>query len=76
MAKRGIGEGDVAAVLFHPDGVLPDVRPERSIRQRVPTLGEPPARMLLRVVVDEEDSLPAVVTVYATTQFRRYGAEP
>lgn len=76
MARRGIGEDDVTAVLSRPDRVLPDVRPGRAIHQRTLMLGEPPTRMLRRVIIDEEDSPPAVVTVYATTQFRRYGAEP
>ena len=76
MARRGIHESDVAAVLAAPDAILPADRPERRIHQRVLAIGDPPARMLLRLVVDHADSPPAVVTVYATTQFRRYGAEP
>ena len=39
------------------------------------TLGDPPLRVLLRVVVDLSQNPPEVVTVYATTQFRRYGAK-
>jgi hypothetical protein len=44
--------------------------------QATATVGAPPFRALLRVVVDDLDSPPSVVTVYATTQFRRYGAKP
>jgi hypothetical protein len=39
-------------------------------------LGDPPQRALLRVVVEVGLDPPEVVTVYATTQFRRYGAKP
>jgi hypothetical protein len=40
------------------------------------TLGDPPLEALLRVVVEVGLDPPEVVTVYATTQFRRYGAKP
>ena len=76
MAVRGIPEGLVHAVLAAPDAVQPADRPARRILQRIVTMGDPPFRALLRIVVDMTDSPPAVVTVYATTQFRRYGAEP
>jgi hypothetical protein len=39
-------------------------------------LGDPQLKVLLRVVVEVGQSPPEVVTVYATTQFRRYGAKP
>jgi hypothetical protein len=39
-------------------------------------LGDPPQRVLLRAVVEVGHDPPEVVTVYATTQFRRYGAKP
>ena len=76
MAVRGIPEGLVHAVLAAPDAVQPADRPARQILQRIVAMGDPPFRALLRIVVDMTDSPPAVVTVYATTQFRRYGAEP
>jgi hypothetical protein len=76
MAKRDIAEATVRAVLANPDRVSAGDRVGRRVLQAVVTVGDPPFRALLRVVVDDLDSLPAVVTVYATTQFRRYGAEP
>jgi hypothetical protein len=76
MAKRGIAGATVRAVLANPDRVLAGERIGRRVLQAIVTMGDPPFRALLRVVVDDLDSPPAVVTVYATTQFRRYGAEP
>jgi hypothetical protein len=76
MAKRGIPEEVVRRIVAGPDRVLPDKRAGRRIYQGSVTIGDPPSAALVRVVVDEGDSPAAVVTVYATTQFRRYGAEP
>jgi hypothetical protein len=76
MAKRRIPETAVCAVLANPDRVLPGDRLGRRILQATAMVGDPPLRALLRVVLDDLDSPPSVVTVYATTQFRRYGAEP
>jgi hypothetical protein len=39
-------------------------------------MGDPPQRVLLRVVVEVAQDPAEVVTVYATTRFRRYGARP
>jgi hypothetical protein len=76
MAKRRIPEIAVRAVLANPDRVLPGDCLGRRVLQATAMVGDPPFRALLRVVVDDLDSPPSVVTVYATTQFRRYGAEP
>jgi hypothetical protein len=76
MAKRGVSEAAVRAVLTGPDTVLPGSRPGRRVLQGIATVGDPSFKALLRVVVDEVCSPPTVITVYATTQFRRYGAEP
>jgi hypothetical protein len=66
----------VRAVLRTPQVVVPGNRPARQVVQGPVTLGEPSQRLLLRVVVDVTLDPPEVVTVYATTQFGRYGAKP
>jgi hypothetical protein len=76
MAKRNIPEEVVRRVVAGPDRVLPGNRPERRVYQGSTTIGDPQFVALIRVVVDESDSPPTVITVYATTQFRRYGAKP
>jgi Domain of unknown function (DUF4258) len=76
MARREITEAQVREVLRTPPAVVPGNRPGRSVVQSPVTLGEPPQRVLLRVVVDLGQNPPEVVTVYATTQFSRYGAKP
>ena len=76
MARRQISERDVRAVLASPQVVLPGNRAGRQIVQGLATIGDPPQKVLLRVVLDSGQSPPAVVTVYATTQFERYGVEP
>ena len=76
MARREITEAQVRAVLRAPQAVVPGNRPGRQIAQAPLTLGDPRQRVLLRVVVEVGQGLPEVVTVYATTQFRRYGAKP
>jgi hypothetical protein len=76
MARREITEAQVRQVLRAPQAVVPGNRPGRQVAQGPVTLGDPPQRVLLRVVVDLGQNPPEVVTVYATTQFRRYGAKP
>jgi Domain of unknown function (DUF4258) len=76
MTKRLMPETVVRAVLANPDRVLPGDRLGRRVSQATAMVGDPPFRTLLRVVVDDLDSPPSVVTVHATTQSRRYGAEP
>jgi hypothetical protein len=76
MAKRGIPETIVWAVLANPYRVSAGDRVGRRVFQAVAAIADLTFRAPLRVVVDDLDSPPAVVTVYATTQFRRYGAEP
>ena len=56
--------------------MVPANRPGRVVVQGPVTLGDPPLEAFLRVVVDVGLDPPEVVTVYATTQFRRYGAKP
>jgi Domain of unknown function (DUF4258) len=76
MARREITEAQVREVLRAPQAVVPGNRPGREVAQGPVTLGDPPQRVLLRVVVEVGQDPPEVVTVYATTQFRRYGAKP
>ena len=76
MTRRGIEERDVRRVLKSPQAVVATDRPGRQIFQGLATLGDPPREVLLRVVVDSNRSPPDVITVYATTQFRRYAAKP
>ena len=63
-------------ILRAPQAVLPGTPPGREVAQGPVTLGDPPQRVLLRVVVAVGQDPPEVVTVYATTRFRRDGAKP
>jgi hypothetical protein len=76
MARREVTEDQVRGVLRAPQAVVPGNRPGREVAQGPVMLGDPPLKVLLRVVVEVGQSPPEVVTVYATTQFRRYGAKP
>ena len=76
MARRGITEAQVRQVLWAPQAVVRGNRPGREVAQGTVTLGDPPQRVLLRVVVEVGREPREVVTVYATTRFRRYGAKP
>ena len=74
LGRRLITEDQVRDVLRDPGKVVAGNRPGRKVAQGAVTLGDPPLRVLLRVVVDLTRNPPEVVTAYATTQFRRYGA--
>jgi hypothetical protein len=76
MARPKITEAQVCEVLRTLQAVVPGNRPGRSVVQSPVTLGDPPQRVLLRVGVDLGQNPPEVVTVYASTQFSRYGAKP
>jgi hypothetical protein len=76
MARRAISEAQLREVLRAPQAVVPAHRPGRVVVQGSLTLGDPPLKALLRVVVEVGLDPPEVVTAYATTQFRRYGAKP
>jgi Domain of unknown function (DUF4258) len=76
MARREITEVQVREVLRTPQAVVPGNRPARRVVQGPVSLGHPPQSVLLRVVVEVGEDPPEVVTVYATTQFSRYGARP
>jgi hypothetical protein len=76
MARRRVSEAQLREVLPAPQAVDPAKRPGRIVVQGHVTLGDPPQNVLLRVVVEVGLDPPEVVTLYATTQFRRYGAKP
>ena len=76
MVRREITEAQVRKVLRAPQAVVLGNRPGREVAQAPVTLGDPPQSVLLRVVVEVGQDPPEVVTAYATTQFRRYGAKP
>jgi hypothetical protein len=75
-ARRRVSEAHLRQVLRAPQAVVPTKRPGRVVAQGRVTLGDPPLEALLRVVVEVGLDPPEVVTVYATTRFRRYGAKP
>jgi hypothetical protein len=76
MARRRVSEAQLRDVLRAPQAVVPANRPGWVVAQGPVTLGDPPLKALLRAVVEAGLDPPEVVTVYATTQFRRYGAKP
>jgi hypothetical protein len=76
MAEREIEEADELRVAAAPDKVEAGNRPGRDVRHGFAMVGAPPFRALLRVVLDLTTVPTSVVTVYATTLFRRYGAGP
>ena len=75
MARRAISEALLRDVLRAPQAVVPAKRPGRVVVQGPVTLGDPPQKALLRALVEVGQDPPEVVTAYATTQFRRYGAK-
>lgn len=76
MAARQIAEADVRRILAQPLKVVPGNRPGRIVYEGIADVGSPALKALLRIVIDENVSPPAIITVYATTQFRRYGVAP
>jgi len=62
MARRAIAEAQVQGVLQAPQAVVPGNRPGRSVVQGPLTLGDPPQRVPLRVVVEVGQHSPQVVT--------------
>ena len=72
MARRGIPLALVQAVMGNPEQrVVDESRPGRWIRQsRLQFEG---GRMyLLRVVVDEDERPPVIVTAYRTSKIEKY----
>jgi len=75
MLLREISEEQVRFVLAAPEQVLP-VRPGRIVAQRIIQLGSPPREYLFRVFVDIDRDPPELVTVYRTSQIRKYRSRP
>ncbi len=71
MARRAIGEEDVAKVLYAPEQTQP-VREGRAVYQSRLDMGNPPGTYLLRVFVDTDRRPADVVTVYRTKKVAKY----
>jgi hypothetical protein len=69
MARRQIAEADLRRVLASPEKILSD-RPGRVVAQGM--MGS----YLVRVFVDVDRTPPEVVTVYRTSQLRKYRMLP
>lgn len=63
MAARQIAEADVRRILAQPLEVVPGNRPGRIVYQGIADVGSPPLKALLRIVIDENVSPPALITV-------------
>ena len=71
MARRQIGEAEVAQVISAPEQ-SEAVRPGRMVYQSRMTWGKPPKTYLLRVFVDIDRQPPEIVTVYRTSKIDKY----
>lgn len=72
MARRQIEEADVARVLAAPEQIEELSWPRRVVYQARLALGDPRKTYLLRVFIDVDCLLPAVVTVYRTSKVDKY----
>ena len=71
MARRGISEDQVAAVLAKPEQ-FESVRQGRMVYQSKIGYGEPSEEYILRVFVDTDRNPPQVVTAYRTSKIEKY----
>lgn len=71
MARRGISEDQVAAVLAKPEQ-SESVRIGRTVYQSKLSFGEPLKEYILRVFVDTDRKPPHVVTAYLTSKIEKY----
>ena len=71
MARRGISEDQVAAVLAKPEQ-SESVRKGRKVYQSKLRFGEPSKEYILRVFVDTGRNPPQIVTVYRTSKIEKY----
>lgn len=76
MARRGVSEGEVRAVLSDPRRQAAVVRPGRIILTSllVPDLGR--RVYVVRVVVDLDRAPPVVVTAYRSSKIAKYWSQP
>jgi hypothetical protein len=75
MARRGISEADVRAVLAAP-GQQAAVRPGRVVLSSLEQRGPTGHVYILRVFVDVDRSPPVVVTVYRSSKIEKYWSQP
>lgn len=68
MQRRGITDAEVEAVVRKPGQVLPAKKGRQVFQSKVGTGGH----LLLRVVVKEESTAYAVITVYLTNKVAKY----
>ncbi len=71
LSDRGIERSDAERAIEEPMWVVPDP-PGREIRMRRYFDSSLQREMLLRVVVEETASEVIVITLYKTSQLRRY----
>ena len=71
MARRGIAEAVVRGVLDAPEQRLA-VSATRDVLQSRVEMGDPAKLYLVRVFVDVDRDPPEVVTVYRTSNIRKY----
>ena len=71
MARRGISEDQISAVLARPEQSEP-IRKGRTVYQSKLNFGEPPKEYILRVFVDTDRNPPQVVTAYRTSKIEKY----
>ena len=71
LARRGISEDQVKAVLAKPEQ-SESVRKGRTVYQSKLSSGELPKEYILRVFVDVDRNPPQVVTAYRTSKIEKY----
>ena len=71
MARRQIGEDEIAKVLASPEQVK-SVRQGRNVYQSRIEAGNPPKKYLIRVFIDIEREPAEVVTAYRTSKITKY----
>lgn len=72
MTRRGIRRAEVEATIRAPGQVLPSAKGRHIYQARIGRAG----RLLLRVVVREDDRAYHVVTAYKTSKVAKYWRTP
>ena len=72
MKRRGIQRAQVEATIRAPGQMLPSVKGRRVYQSRIGRAG----RLLLRVIVKEDDRAFHVVTAYKTSKVNKYWRTP
>jgi hypothetical protein len=68
MKRRGIRRSEVEAAIRTPGQILPSVKGRQVYQSRIGRAG----RLLLRVIVKEDDKTYHVVTAYKTSKVAKY----